>query len=68
MFPCAISKHGEGIVPIFVNDEAIILEVRSISRAEDNATKLTFDDGHLYLIGKVAKVGSLSKTWHIPLF
>ena len=67
MSTCAVHSQVETVCPILANVELITLELRNIE-AEENPAKLTFDNGHLYLIDKVAKVGGGSRAVHCIIF
>src|ERR1700730_11299701 len=61
-----VYRGDEGVVPRAIDEEGIILRLRAIS-TEHNPPKLPFDDTHLDLVGKVAKVRRLSHAQRIRI-
>src|SRR6266567_5304838 len=61
-----VDGSDKRIVPITIDEEGIILRLRAIS-AKHHSAKLSFDDGHLDLVGQIAKVRGLSKAQHIHI-
>lgn len=56
----------EAVGPRAINEEGIVLRLRAIN-AKHYSAKLAFDDGHLDLVGQVAKVRGLRKAEHIRI-